>query len=161
MKAYTYTTDAPNIFLFVVGEDDKEATLHAEQAISTRPGVKLQGFQPVNHSVIVALDVTILTKASSDEILIRKILEYFGKEAPIELRSDPHPDGTVTKRFFVEGIGRLDLDFKNPEQVADYERNGLGESYVQDLINGLKPHVKRGAKPELTPVVSNGETVNG
>jgi|ERR1700741_2399920 len=153
MSAYIYTTDAPNIFLVAVGEDENEAKAVAEQAISTRPNVKLQGFQLINHSVIVGLDVTILTKAKSDDVLIRKILAHFGTGAPIELRNDPHPDGTVTKHFFVEGVGRLDLQLKSPEQVADYEKNGLSDQYVQELINQLKPHVKRGIRPELSPVL--------
>jgi hypothetical protein len=153
MSAYIYTTDTPNICLVAIGEDENEAKMVAEQAISTRPNVKLQGFQLLNHSVIFALDVTILTKAKSDDVLIRKILAHFGVEANIELRNDPHPDGTVTKRFFVEGVGRLDLQLKNPEQVADYERNGLGDQYVKDIINQLKPHIKRGVRPELAPVL--------
>src|ERR1700757_4158825 len=152
MSAYIYTTDTPNIFLVAVGEDENEAKAVAEQAISTRPNVKLQGFQLINHSVIVGLDVTILTKAKSDDVLIRKIRAHFGAEAPIELRNDPHPDGTVTKRFFVEGVGRLDVQLKNPEQVADYEKNGLTDGYVAELIKGLKPFVKRANKPELAPV---------
>ena len=159
MNGYIYTVDVPNIFLFVVGEDENEAKAIAEQAISVRPGLKLQGFQLVNHSVIVALDVTILTKAFSDDVLIRKILEHFGQEAGIELHNDPQPDGAVTKRFFVEGVGRLDLQLKNPQQVADYEKNGLADRYVQDLIHRLKPFVKRGATPELAPVFSPIENV--
>jgi hypothetical protein len=164
MNAYIYTTDTPNICLVAVGEDENEAKVVAEQAVSVRPGAKLQGFQPINHSVVFSWDVTILTKAKSDDILIRKILEYFGQEASIELRNDPQPDGTVTKHFFVEGINRLDLHLKNPQQIADYEKKGLDDPYVQELIKGLKPHVKRGIKPELSPVLSpaaeitNGET---
>jgi len=165
MNAYIYTTDNANIFLVAVGEDENEAKAVAEQAISTRPNVKLQGFQRVNHSVVIALDVTILTRATSDEVLIRKILEHFGPEAPIELRNDPHADGTATKRFFVEGVGRLDLQLKNPEQVADYEKNGLSEEIVANLIKRLKPFVKREVKPDLAPVLasveegSNGESL--
>jgi hypothetical protein len=167
MNAYIYTTDTPNVCLVAVGEDEAESKAIAEQAISTRPNVKLQGFQLINHSVIFALDVTILTKAKSDDILIRKVLEHFGAGAQIELRNDPHTDGTVTKRFFVEGTGRLDLQLKTPEQVADYEKNGLNDQYVAAIIDQLKPHVKRGIRPELAPVLlereepvesSNGKT---
>jgi hypothetical protein len=162
MNAYIYTTDNPNIFLFVVGEDENEAKIVAEQAISTRPNVQLRGFQLVNHSVVLALDVTILTKATSDDVLMRKIFAYFGEGTPIELRNEPHDDGTVTKRFFVDGIGRLDLQLKNRDQVASYEKNGLGEKYVEDLINRLKPHVRQAIRPELAPVlVPAGEGANG
>lgn len=166
MSAYIYTTDSPNICLVAVGEDENEAKAVAEQAISTRPNVKLQGFQLLNHSVIFALDVTILTKAKPDDILIRKILAHFGEGAPIELRNDPHADGTVTKRFFVEGTGRLDLQLKNAEQVANYEKNGLNDEYVKEIINQLKPYVKRGPglRPELAPVLlaeDRGENPNG
>jgi hypothetical protein len=153
MNAYIYTTDNPNVCLVAVGEDEAESKAVAEQAISTRPNVKLQGFQLINHSVIFSLDVTILTKAKSDDVLIRKILSHFGKEAPIELRNDPHPDGTVIKRFFVEGVGRLDLQLKTPEQVAAYEKNGLNDDYVKEIVNQLKPFVKRGVRPALTPVL--------
>src|SRR5262252_8638913 len=154
MNAYIYTTDNANIFLVAVGEDENEAKVVGKQAISTRPNVKLQGFQRINHSVVIALDVTILTRATSDEVLIRKILEHFGSGSPIELRNEPGADGTATKRFFVEGIGRLDLQLKNPAQVADYEKNGLSEEIVQNLINRLKPFVKR---EELAPVLASVE----
>ena len=152
MSAYIFTTDTANLFLVAVGEDENEAKATAEQAIATRPNVKLLGLQLINHSVVIGLDVTILTKASSDDVLIRKIIAAFGEGAPIELRNDPHQDGTVTKRFYVDGVGKLDLQLKNPEQVADYEKNGLNDQYVKELINQLKPHVKRGLKPELSPV---------
>lgn len=167
MSAYIYTTDVPNLCLVAVGEDENEAQANAEQAISTRPNAKLQGFQLINHSVIIGLDVTILTKARSDDILIRKVLAAFGEGAQIELRNEPHEDGTVTKRFFVEGTGRLDLQLKNRDQVADYEKNGLNDQYIKEIINQLSPFVKRGIKPELSPVLftpdspeenSNGET---
>jgi hypothetical protein len=164
MSAYIYTTDTPNLFLVAVGEDENEAKAVAEQAISTRPNVKLLGFQEINHSVVIGLDVTILTKAKSDDVLIRKILAFFGQEAGIELRNDPHPDGTVTKRFFVEGKGQLDLQLKNAAQIADYEKNGLGDPYVQEIINKLKPHVKSTAlRPELAPVIlaEAEESTNG
>ena len=157
MSAYIYTTDTPNLFLIAVGEDESEAKAVAEQAISTRPNVKLLGFQLINHSVVIGLDVTILTKARSDDILIRKILAHFGEGSPIELRNDPHPDGSVTKRFYVEGVGKLDLQLKNPEQVADYEKNGLNDAYVKELINQLKPHVKPRV-PNLTPVLLSRES---
>ena len=153
MSAYIYTTDTPNLFLVAVGEDENEAKAVAEQAISTRPNVKLQGFQLINHSVVIGLDVTILTKAKSDDVLIRKVLAAFGEGAPIELRNDPHPDGTVTKRFFVDGEGKLDLQLKDPNQVADYEKNGLSDAYVKEIVNQLKPYVKRGLKPTLAPVL--------
>lgn len=153
MSAYIYTTDTPNICLVAIGDDENEAKAVAEQAISTRPNVKLQGFQLLNHSVIFALDVTILTKAKSDEVLIRKVLAHFGAESQIELRNEPHPDGAATKRFFVEGVGRLDLQLKNPEQVAAYEKNGLNDEFVQDIIAGLKPYVKRRLEPGLAPVL--------
>jgi hypothetical protein len=153
MSAYIYTTDTPNLFLVAIGEDENEAKAVAEQAISTRPNVKLQGFQLINHSVVIGLDVTILTKAKSDDVLIRKVLAQFGEGASIELRNDPHPDGTVIKRFFVEGVGRLDLQLKTPEQVADYEKNGLNDEYVKEIVNQLKPYVKRGVRPALTPVL--------
>jgi hypothetical protein len=166
MSAYIYTTDTPNLFLVAVGEDENEAKTVAEQAISTRPNVKLQGFQLINHSVVIGLDVMILTKAKSDDVLIRKVLAHFGEGALIELRNELHPDGTVTKRFFVEGEACLDLQLKTPEQVADYEKNGLNDQYIKEIINQLKPHVKRGVRPELAPVLrvkeetrenSNGE----
>jgi hypothetical protein len=165
MSAYIYTTDAPNTFLFAVGEDENEAKTIAEAALATtRPNLKLQGFKLVDHSVVVALEVIILTKANSDDVLIRKILAAFGAEAGIELRNEPRPDGTVTKRFYVEGVGRFDLQLKTPEQVAHYEKNGLGDQYVENLIKKLKPFVKGGANPEFAPVllpteeVSPGET---
>jgi hypothetical protein len=166
MSAYIYTTDTPNICLVAVGDDENEAKMIAEQAISTRPNVKLQNFQLINHSVIFAFDVTILTKAKSDDVLIRKVLAHFGEGAPIELHNDPQENGAITKRFFVEGVGRLDLQLKNPQQVAEYEKNGLNDQYVKEIINQLKPYVKRGSKPELAPVllakedqpeISNGE----
>jgi hypothetical protein len=153
MSAYIFTTDNPNIFLVAVGEDENEAKTVAEQAISTRPSVKLLGFQLINHSVVVGLDVTILTKAKSDDVLIRKILAYFGEGSPIELRNSPQTDGVVVKRFFVEGEGRVDLQLKNPEQIADYEKNGLGDQYVDALIKQLKPFIKRKAKPRVAPVI--------
>jgi hypothetical protein len=158
MNAYIYTTDNPNVCLVAVGEDENEAKVNAEQAISTRPNTKLQGFQRINHSIIIAFDVIILTRATSDEALIRKILAYFGPEARIELRNDNHPDGTVTKRFYVEEVGRIDLQLKKAEQVADYEKNGLNEKIVEELINRLKPFVKPvEAPPELAPVLVPAE----
>lgn len=163
---YLYTTDNSTAFIVVDGNDEADAKEKADQAIQTLPGCKLTGQQHINHSIIVNLAITLLNKAKADDILIRRLTEYFGKRAVIELKNDVHDDGSVRKRFLVNGKDEIYLDLKNKMQVDSYEDKGLNEDHMKVIMERLEGVVKReemtisGPDGEVEPVIGEVENVD-
>jgi hypothetical protein len=160
MNAYLFTTDNANLFTVVVGENETEAYRNAEAIVQKlRPGLKLMGVKPLNFGVLIGLDITILSRQSSDDMLIKKILEAFPPESKIDLVNERRDDGSVVKRFRVDGVGKVDLTLRTSEQVAHYEKNGLNDDNISKIIQRLSAFVKPvapEAMPEIAEVGENG-----
>jgi hypothetical protein len=164
-KTFLFTTDNSTAFIVVAGKDEADAQTIAEQAISALPGVALRGRQEINHSLIVNLSITMLTKAKADDILIRRISEKFkDREIKFELENEPNPNnGSLRKKILVNGKPEILLDLKNREQIDDFEENGIGDQYMEVIYKRLEGIFRRSAaKPEIliaesSPANNNGE----
>jgi hypothetical protein len=152
---FLYTTDNSTAFILTVGKDEAEAQSVAEQAITTLPGVKLQSRQEITHSVVVNLSITMLSKAKSDDVLVRRLVERFKSypDLKIALENEPHTDGSVRKKILIDGKPEILLDLKNPEQVADFENNGLGDQFMEVIYKRLEGLLK---KPVTAAVAAGG-----
>ena len=169
-KSYVFTTTQANTFLFAVGEDETAAQAKAEQAVKGRLEQALVGKTPeqaaalaaqlkadlvgrqeVNHSVIVSLDVTILSQASSDDVLLRKLTSHFEGRARLELRNEAHGDGLVSKRFWVNDRPEIVIKLNSAEQAEAYEAQGLGNDDYQALVDGIEAVLVR-RRPAIGPV---------
>jgi hypothetical protein len=159
MPTFLFTTDNSTAFVIVDGKDEENAQAMAEQAITTLPGVKLQTRQAIDHSLIVNLSITKLSKAKSDDVLVRRLLDRFkDPKVKIELENEPHADGSLRKKILVDGKPEILLDLKNPEQIADFEANGLGDQYMEVLHKRLEGLLKKpaGVQPEIL-TAENGD----
>jgi hypothetical protein len=157
-KTFLYTTDNSTAFIIVHGKDEAHAQTVAEQAISALPGIKLQGRQDVTHSVIVNLSITMLSKAKSDDIFIRRLLERFkDRGARIEVKNDVRDDGSVEKKILVNDRREISLNLTR-EQVQDFEENGIGDEIMDKIYQRLEFIIGRltAAKPEIV-LVEDGE----
>jgi hypothetical protein len=151
-KTFLYTTDNSTAFIVVAGKDEAAAQAIAEQAVTALPGVALRGCTEINHSLIVNLSITMLTKAKSDDILLRRLTEKFkDREFKLELENEPNPNnGSLRKKILVNGRPEILLDLKNREQITDFEENGLGDDYMEILYKRLEGILRRSAvKPEI------------
>jgi hypothetical protein len=151
-KTFLYTTDNSTAFIVVAGKDETDARGIAEQAVTALPGVALRGCTEINHSLIVNLSLTLLSKVKSDDILLRRLSEKFkDREFKLELENEPHPtNGSLRKKILVNGRPEILLDLKNSEQITSFEENGLGDEYMEVLYKRLEGILRRsGVKPEI------------
>lgn len=137
MSSYILTTDKPNLFLIAIGDDAEDAKLTAEQTIQLHKDVKLTGMQEITHSVAVSLDVTILSRTSSDEVLLNKLTEQYKDRAKIEIHNDLIENDGVRKRFRVDDEKEVTLILKNKEEVKNYTKNGLSDAAYATLLEHL------------------------
>jgi hypothetical protein len=135
----------------VHGKDETVAQAVAEQSVSALPGVTLKGRIDVPYALIVNLSITLLSKAKSDDVLVRRILEKFKDypELKVELKNEPHADGSLRKKIFVNGRAEVLLDLKDREQIEDFEENGLGDQYMDVLYKRLEGILRKPVKPEI------------
>jgi hypothetical protein len=149
-KTILYATDNATAFIIIHEKEDGEAQTVAEQAISTLPGLKLQGYREIDHSLIINLSLTLLSKAKSDDVLIRRLLDRFkNREAKIELKNDLHDDGSVRKKVLVNDREAIFLNL-TPEQVLDFEEKGLEERLMEDIFKRLEAILRRsGVRSEI------------
>ena len=143
MKAYIFTVDQPNICIVSVGKDEVEGKAIAEVAVSGIPGAKLAGFKEIDHSVIFRMDVTILSKTPPDDVLMRRLSEHFKGRAELELRNDNLEDGTIKKKFFVNGKEKVYIHLNSREMVEDYMNKGFGDENLKALIDRLEAIVPK------------------
>jgi hypothetical protein len=142
-KTFLYATDNSTAFIIIHGKDDNDAQTIAEQAITVLPGIKLQGRKEIDHSLIINLSLTLLAKAKSDDVLMRRLLEKFkDREAKIELKNDLRDDGSVQKKILVNDREAIFLNL-TPEQVLDFEENGLEERYMENIFKRLEVILRR------------------
>jgi hypothetical protein len=156
MSTYIFPTDNTTAFIVAVGRDEKDAKEHAEQALQALPNTKLMGQQEINHSIVVNLSITLLTKKSSDEILIQKIIEKFGTRAKFEIKNDLHDDGSMRKHFYVNEKDEIHLDLRNKEQVDSYQDTGLNNEHLQIIFDRLEQIVTR-SEMVISLTSPNGE----
>ena len=146
MMTYVYTTDLANSCIVTVGENEAECRANAEVALPMLSGAKIMGSAPLSLAMVFCTSITLLSKARPDDVLIRKVLAHFGKDAAIELRNELQEDRTVTKHFLVDRKPQNDLKLKTVAQVEAYEKNGLSDDYLAIVLKRLEPFV-RPAKP--------------
>jgi len=161
-KTFLYATDNATTFLIIPArDDDPEGQEVAEQAISALSGVKLGGRTEIPHSLIVSLSLTMLSKAKADDVLIRRLLEKFkDRGAKIELKNDPHDDGSVQKKILVNDRPAFFLNLTR-EQVLDFEENGLEDRLMEDIFKRLETVLRRTAlRSEIMIVEANDEGGN-
>jgi len=160
-KTFLYATDNSTAFLIVHGKDDNDAQTIAEQAITALPGIKLAGRKEIDHSLIINLSLTLLSKAKSDDVLIRRLLEKFkDREAKIELKNDLHDDGSVKKKILVNDREEIFLNLTH-EQVLDYEERGLEERHMENIFKRLDVVLQRfTVKSEIMIEGSGGDGHN-
>ncbi len=147
-----------SVCIVAVGKDEQAAIANAEQAVSSLQGTALTGHKLlVNHSIIVNLAISVLSKAKSDDVLIRQLTEKFGKRALIEVKNDLLEDGAVRKHFYVDGKDVIHLDLKNKTQVESYEETGLNEGHMNVITERLEYIIAQNEMTISTPDGENGD----
>jgi hypothetical protein len=99
----------------------------------------------------IGWDVTVFNNRSQDEILTQILNAQFGKRAEIEIRSEPHADGTVTKVFWIGQERAAELLLDSRDFVAEYEARGLRVEYFEPLTKALEKQLSGKTKKRKRP----------